>query len=259
MDNSKILYKLSKLSEYLIMKGGKKNTSKLIKVKRPFKTKSGKIGYRDTWVLPGQVKSDEKIHNEHKLHHLLPKEHPDYKKKELHPNFVAGRDKHLEARKKLKAEAPSNSWNSEMVKAHEKVAKKLMKEMEQKEKKGGKKKDNEPSPNDLAKQQKMMRDAALRVMEADHNADNIKTLMAFSSEPSISIKEMKKRLKSHGVNLSHKEIHDAVQNHNKKSTKPHEKLGMSNMNKPLKDREIKMHPAHQDELLHKEGYQRGVM
>ena len=71
MNNSSVLSKLKNLSEFLIMKGGKKNTSKLIKVKRPYRTKSGKVAYRDTWVLPNQVKPDEKIHNEHKLHHKL--------------------------------------------------------------------------------------------------------------------------------------------------------------------------------------------
>ena len=123
MNNSSVLSKLKNLSEFLIMKGGKKNTSKLIKVKRPYRTKSGKVAYRDTWVLPNQVKPDEKIHNEHKLHHKLPKEHPDYKKKEMHPNFEAGREKHLEKRRNKEAE-DSNKEPVKKPNATKKTAKK---------------------------------------------------------------------------------------------------------------------------------------
>lgn len=219
--------KLYNLIDYLILKGGKKNLSKLIKVKRPFKTKSGKVGYRDTWVLPGQVKHDEKIHNDHKLHHLLPKEHPDYKKKEMHPNFEAGRAKyHEERRKNPKAEAPKKP--------------KKMKE------------------KSLAEQQQKMREAALRVMEMDHNADIVKNFMSQHHDPSFTIGEVKKRLKEHhDIDISHKEIHDAVVHHNKNTPNGHKRIKMRAMHKKnLKDREISLHPAHSDEILESNGFRR---
>jgi len=225
IDNPDILGRLKDLSEYLIMKGGKKNTSKLIKVKRPFRTKSGKVAYRDTWILPGQVKSDEKIHNEHKLHHKLPKEHPDYKKKELHPNFVAGRDKHLEARKKPKAEAP-------------------------KKPKGNK----EPSEAQLAKHQSIMRDAALRVMEQQNKEDqkhktnfhNIASTIASYHEPSMTYDHIKKKLQviDPSRKVSHKDIHDAIQwSNNLPYRHPHERITLKMRGKDKKKWEAEMHPA----------------
>lgn len=244
--------KLYNLIDYLILKGGKKNLSKLIKVKRPFKTKSGKVGYRDTWVLPGQVKHDEKIHNDHKLHHLLPKEHPDYKKKEMHPNFEAGRAKFHEGRRKNpKAEEPNGQVSPrEMVEAHERAAKKIIEEAPKKPKKMKEK--------SLAKQQQKMREAALRVMEMDHNANTVKDFMSQNGDPSFTIGEVKKRLKKHyNMDISHKEIHDAVVHHNKNTPNAYKRIKMSGMHKKnLKDREISLHPAHRDEILESNGLRR---
>ena len=70
--------RLIALQEFIILKGGKRDLSKLIKVKRPYK-KNGKQFMRDTWIRPEDAKKNDVILNEHDLHHLLPENHPDHK------------------------------------------------------------------------------------------------------------------------------------------------------------------------------------